>query len=165
MNVLLVEDESETAQLIVNILKRSNWILSNYGMPEITVVMNIQQAIAHAHNVAPDVILLDLKLLDSDIRSTIDKIPTFVRIAPVVVLTKAKDPEIALHCLSQGARDFIDKLSISEKNEILDHAVLLAADENKKRKKEQSQKTMEQLDQVKEKLDKLGHAPSGDNGF
>lgn len=155
MKILLVEDETESIELISAGLKKSSWLCS-YDYPEIIMFMNLQSAIAHAHSVAPDVILLDLKLPDSPLMSTVEKIVEFSRIAPVIVMTNARNPDLAIKCLTQGARDFIDKMDLKDKEEILEHAIQIAVGENKKRRMEAAKKTLDQLDQIKERLEKLG---------
>lgn len=155
MKILLVEDETESIELICSGLRKSSWLCS-YDYPELFTCMNLQTAIAHAHSVTPDVILLDLKLPDSPLHSTVDRIVEFSRIAPVIVMTNARNPDLAIKCLTQGARDFIDKMDLKDKQEILEHAIQIAVGENKRRKQDATKKTLDHLDQIKEQLEKLG---------
>lgn len=80
----------------------------------------------------PDIVILDLGLPDSRGPETIRAIPSIVDRATVIVLTSAVDPETAIRCLGAGAREFVDKMNDLEKSQVLEHAILIAKDEQKK---------------------------------
>jgi len=76
-----------------------------------------------------DIILLDLKLPDSDIESTIEKMLNFTSKIPILVLTGFDDEEIALNSLKKGFQDYIVKGELNAN--ILKRAILYGIERHK----------------------------------
>jgi len=63
-----------------------------------------------------DIILLDLKLKDSDRESTLDKVLKNVNATPIIVLTGLDDKNLALSTLKNGAQDYIVKNELNSQS-------------------------------------------------
>ena len=90
LQILHVEDNLETCQLVKRLLTRSN------SLVKCTTAMTLSKAIEFLENSHFDSILLDLSLPDSEGLDTINRvIETGVQI-PIIVLTGTDDPDITL---------------------------------------------------------------------
>jgi len=76
-----------------------------------------------------DIILLDLKLPDSDIESTIEKMLNFTSKIPIIVLTGTDDEDIALNSLKKGFQDYLVKGELNAN--ILKRAILYGIERHK----------------------------------
>jgi len=76
-----------------------------------------------------DIILLDLKLPDSDIESTIEKVLNLTSEIPIVVLTGFDDEEIALSSLKKGFQDYLVKGELNAN--VLKRAILYGIERHK----------------------------------
>lgn len=85
LKILVVEDDAMSGELI---LARLDKVRAFFPNSKIILVDTMLKALACvAEYPSPDVALLDLSLPDSTIRETIDQIPTFERVCPVVIVT------------------------------------------------------------------------------
>lgn len=103
MRILLAEDEELSAELLQRILK-----------PIITafiVTTTLAETLTVANNCEFDIIIFDLRLLDSDIENSIRAIQSLKRTAnaPLLVVTGMPDPTLKDRCLEAGADGFIPK--------------------------------------------------------
>lgn len=101
LNILLVEDCVEDAELIQNMLLESNL----RETIDFTHFIRLQEAIENLISQVFDVILLDISLLHSQ---GFDTFLTLKNI-PVVILTAADDEEIAIELIAAGAQDYLVK--------------------------------------------------------
>jgi len=76
-----------------------------------------------------DIILLDLKLPDSNTESTINKMLTLTSKIPIIVLTGTDDEEIALNSLKKGFQDYLVKGELNAN--ILKRAILYGIERHK----------------------------------
>lgn len=76
-----------------------------------------------------DIILLDLKLPDSDIESTIEKVLNLTSEIPIIVLTGFDDKEIALNSLKNGFQDYLVKGELNAN--VLKRAILYGIERHK----------------------------------
>ena len=76
-----------------------------------------------------DIILLDLKLPDSDMESTIEKMLHLTSKIPIIVLTGFDDEEIALNSLKKGFQDYLVKGELNAN--ILKRAILYGIERHK----------------------------------
>ena len=76
-----------------------------------------------------DIILLDLKLPDSDIESTIEKMLNLTSKIPIIVLTGFDDEEIALNSLKKGFQDYLVKGELN--SNVLKRAILYGIERHK----------------------------------
>lgn len=103
MRLLLIEDEPSA----VDLTKR---ILGPFAS-RIDDTARLADALSLIQIRAYDVIILDLRLLDSDKDETIEAIPTIKHAAnaPIVVATGWPDPNLKERCLRAGADAFVAK--------------------------------------------------------
>ncbi len=76
-----------------------------------------------------DIILLDLKLPDSDMESTIEKVLNLTSELPIIVLTGFDDQEIALNSLKKGFQDYLVKGELNAN--VLKRAILYGIERHK----------------------------------
>lgn len=103
MRILLAEDEELSAELLERILK-----------PIITafiITKTLEETLTVAANCEFDIIIFDLRLLDSDIEHSIQAIQRLKRAAnaPLLVVTGMPDPTLKERCLQAGADGFVPK--------------------------------------------------------
>jgi signal transduction histidine kinase len=117
--VLAIEDSESDARLL------DMWLS---GFVTTRCDLEVQPSLRRAlHDIAenqPDVVLLDLSLIDSDTQSTIEALPKLAQFAPVVVITGYADELIGFRALRAGAVEFLDKSSLDP--ETLEQVVLRA---------------------------------------
>jgi len=104
-NILLVEDNYETCQLVKKILTRPN---QNFQC-RFDTASTLSGAIRQLHKKPYDNILLDLGLPDSDGIETIEKIHHTSPDTPIVVFTCRDDIEMELESMGRGAEDYFVK--------------------------------------------------------
>ena len=114
--ILIVEDDYSFADLV-------QFQLTTVGFDSeaILSIASIQEAKEAALEFIPEVILLDLNILDSNGISTYDLITSIFPRASVIVLSGLDDKSIALRIVSKGAQDYILKSDI--KPELLEKTI------------------------------------------
>ena len=105
LNLLLVEECAEDAELIQNILLESQLNKSIY----LTHVLRLREAIENLINQVFDVILLDISLDDSQRFDTFLRLQDYGINIPIVILTAADDQELAMELIAAGAQDYLVK--------------------------------------------------------
>lgn len=121
MRVLLSEDEDLSAELLERNLKP---ILTEFQVCK-TLIETRYWVTARDF----DVVLLDLRLTDSDIPSSISAIQeiTHAGNAPVVVVTGMPDPTLERRCKEAGAAGFLPKMdAYSKEKNALHQAIYIA---------------------------------------
>ena len=108
INVLLVEDSPADARLIHELLREAG---------------GRQVAIEHTDCVAaalqfldanrPDVLILDLRLPDSNGLATFRRVLTRAAAVPIIILTGLDDIDLALETIAEGAADYLLKSDLS----------------------------------------------------
>ncbi len=106
--VLLVEDSPSDADLLRQLFRRSGQ--NHWGL---THVERLSDAIAACTETAFDVVLLDLRLPDSEGLDTLAEFRTSVSDLPIVVLTMMDDEALALQVMASGAQDYLVKGQIT----------------------------------------------------
>jgi two-component system sensor histidine kinase/response regulator len=104
MHILIAEDNQDHLELIVDMLKGSfgkQCLIRNYG--------SLQEAIHYLDRQRVDIFLCDLKLPDSPIHHTVEKIKALDDAPPIIVLTSLHDDELAQQLLKEGIQDFLPK--------------------------------------------------------
>ncbi len=104
MHILLAEDNEDHAELISDMLRAS------FG-PQIKILHYslLKEALACLAEKRVDIFLCDLKLPDSGITDTVEKIRTLEDTPPIIVLTSLHDDELAQDLVKQGIQDFLPK--------------------------------------------------------
>lgn len=103
MEILLSEDEELSAELLERILHP---ILTRFD-----VVKTLEATLTFAESHTYDLILFDLRLLDSDIDNSIRAIQhiKMVSPAPLLVVSGMPDPTLKQRCMDAGADGFLPK--------------------------------------------------------
>lgn len=103
MVILLAEDEELSAELLGRILKP---ILTQFD-----VVKTLDETLKRVVEVAYDIIIFDLRLLDSDVENSIRAIQHLKMLSPspLLVVTGTPDPTIKQRCMEAGADGFLPK--------------------------------------------------------
>jgi diguanylate cyclase (GGDEF)-like protein len=109
VRVLLVEDSRTDAALVESLLEHSP-----AARFEVTLVGTLADGLAGLARRAPDVILLDLTLPDSERLQTYRAIRNRSPDVPVVVMTGLQEEGLGRAAVQQGAQDFLVKGSVSE---------------------------------------------------
>lgn len=97
-----------------------------------------------------DIILLDLKLPDSDIESTIEKMLNFTSKIPIIVLTGTDDEDIALNSLKKGFQDYLVKGELNAN--ILKRAILYGIERHKLESKKEIERNIKVALDDKDKM-------------
>ena len=105
--ILVVEDDLSYADLV-------QFQLTTIGCSSVNIIS--VQSIAEVKEVKteidPDVILLDLNILDSNGINTYDQVSTIFPDASLIVLSGMDDQTIALEIVARGAQDYILKSDV-----------------------------------------------------
>ena len=106
--ILIVEDDQVFADLV-------QFQLSTIGfnLEDIIGVRSIKEAEEVKQELEPDVILLDLNILDSNGVKTYDSINDLFPEASVIVLSGLDDQSIALEIVSKGGQDYLLKSNVN----------------------------------------------------
>lgn len=114
--ILIVEDDRSFADLV-------QFQLSTIGfdLADVIAVASIEESIEVKTELEPDVILLDLNILDSNGVSTYDAINELFPEASVIVLSGMDDESVALEIVSKGGQDYLLKSDVNP--QILDRSI------------------------------------------
>ncbi|MEY4572003.1 MAG: Phosphoserine phosphatase RsbU, partial [Bacteroidota bacterium] len=105
--ILVVEDDSTFADIVQFQLSTVGFLSHN-----ILSVQSLSEAREAEIEFIPDVILLDLNILDSNGITTYDSIVSIFPKASVIVLSGMDDRSLALQIVAKGAQDYILKSDI-----------------------------------------------------
>lgn len=108
LNILLIEDNDDHAQMIARHLGRTDEV-----KPRLTRRQRLSEGLIHLTQNTVDVLLLDLGLPDSTMDSTL---PVALRESPdtpIIVLSSIEDRELAVRMVHQGAQDYLCKSEIN----------------------------------------------------
>lgn len=124
IEILLIEDNAMDVRLIQEFLNKNSDF--SYGLESFS---RLSDGLNRLKTKDFDIILLDLKLPDSDMESTIAKMLHLTSKIPIIVLTGFDDEEIALNALKQGFQDYLVKGELNE--HILKRAILYGIERHK----------------------------------
>jgi len=88
---------------------------------ELVVVKGLSEGLRHLDESGADIILLDLKLPDSQGIETFDMVYAQAKGLPIVILTVTDNDEFALEAVQRGAQDYLVKEQVNAKT--LVHAI------------------------------------------
>ena len=103
-NVLLVEDNPGDARLLHEMLKDVQGAQFN-----LTDVARLQDALELLRGQSFDIVLLDLRLPDSQGFDTFTRMSSEFPNVPIVVMTGLQDETVALRAVQEGAQDYLVK--------------------------------------------------------
>jgi len=104
VRILMVEDNPADAEILTEVLAADD-----RSPFRIQWVERLADAIERLSNTQFDVVLLDLKLPDSDGLESIDRIHATSETVPVVVMTGFDDDALAAEAKRRGARGYLVK--------------------------------------------------------
>jgi response regulator of citrate/malate metabolism len=107
-NILIVEDDRTFAELV-----QFQLTTIGFNFEDVIPVSSIQEAKEVKQELEPDVILLDLNILDSSGVRTYDSINELFPDASVIVLSGMDDQAIALEIVSKGGQDYLLKSGVN----------------------------------------------------
>jgi len=120
LEVLLIEDNPGDARLIEEMLReagelpqRADASVATGGELELHHSERLEAGLAHLHEAAVDVVLLDLHLPDSAGLETLEAVVGAAETVPVVVLTGLDDREVGVRAIEHGAQDYLVKDEIT----------------------------------------------------
>ena len=135
INILLIEDNPGDARLIKEYLSEVKNITFNLQICE-----RLSEGIDILESEYIDIILLDLKLPDSEGLKSFDKIFSTAPHVPIIVLTGLNDETTAISAVQKGAQDYLVKDNVE--GDLLIRSVRYAIE--RKRAEEEHQKLLEQ---------------------
>lgn len=104
MHILIAEDNQDHLELIVDMLK------SSFGRQcKIHHHGSLMDALRYLDRQRVDIFLCDLKLPDSPIHNTVERIKALDDAPPIIVLTSLHDDELAQQLVKEGIQDFLPK--------------------------------------------------------
>ncbi|RLP52704.1 MAG: hybrid sensor histidine kinase/response regulator [Ketobacter sp.] len=104
MQILLVEDNSDHAELICDVCEQAF-----SPKPVVHIATRFSDGVEKLLNSNFDLALWDLQLPDSQIADTIKKLKNIVTPVPIVVLTSLNDTELSLGLIRRGIQDYMPK--------------------------------------------------------
>ncbi|MCK5075331.1 MAG: hybrid sensor histidine kinase/response regulator [Calditrichia bacterium] len=145
--ILIVEDDSESADLLIYFLKPENYIIE--------VATDGKQALEVLERYSPDIILLDVMMPEIDGFSVCKKIKdgSITRHIPVIMLTALKELKDRIKAIEAGADDFITKPFDSL--ELLARVRSLLKTKTYFEELQETNKELKEKNQILEKEDKL----------
>jgi PAS domain S-box-containing protein len=119
IRVLLIEDNPGYSEVIRLMLEKDNGTRFDF-----VGVKTLGDGLNHLLGKEVDVILLDLKLPDSQGIETFDRLFAYVQGIPIIVLTVTDNDELAIEAMQKGAQDYLVKEQVDAKS--LVHAIRYA---------------------------------------
>jgi PAS domain S-box-containing protein len=121
IRVLLIEDNPGYSEVIRIILDKEQHIRF-----DLKTATRLSEGLDHLGEDGLDIILLDLKLPDSQGIETFDKVYTRTQNVPIIVLTVTDNDELAIDAVQKGAQDYLVKEQVDAKS--LVHAIRYAVE-------------------------------------
>ena len=100
MKILLLEDDTVLADILLDFLSESN---------EVTHIYTIQEALAKSEESSYDIYIFDVNLPDGDSISLLKELRAFHDETPTIFVTAFEDIKYLKQAFSAGANDFIRK--------------------------------------------------------
>src|SRR3989338_1596133 len=141
VRILLIEDNAEDAALIQEAL-----VAEQGNTFTLTHVRRLSEGLHHLAHHEADVVLLDLRLPDSEGVGTITRVRQQAPEVPVLVLTGSDDTGIAIDAVKQGAEDYLVKGYVQVYPTLLSRAIRYALE--RQRAEEQVRHAHAQTEQL-----------------
>src|SRR5258708_2777611 len=110
IQVLLVEDNADDAELLRQMFKRER-----PGSFNLTHLSRMSEAVSHLATTQVDIVLLDMGLPDGHGLDTVLRARAAAPGAPLIVLTRLDDEELAAKAMKEGAQDYLIKGQIENR--------------------------------------------------
>jgi PAS domain S-box-containing protein len=108
-NVIIIEDDADTAALIFKLLQNIG-----YKTEKILICLRLNDALKLRPNDI-EIIITDLTLPDSTCNATFKTLSNFFPYHPIIVLSGSSEMDIVEQTLNQGAQDYLIKGDIDQK--------------------------------------------------
>ena len=108
LKILIVEDEPSFAQLVQHQLEMLGIDIQN-----VFIATSLSEANSFRDEIDPDLVLLDLTILDSSGLATYDAINKMYFNASIIILSGLDDKELAIQLVSKGAQDYLQKSDVN----------------------------------------------------
>jgi signal transduction histidine kinase len=108
LKILIVEDELSFAQLVQHQLEMLGIDIQN-----VFIATSLSEANSFRDEIDPDLVLLDLTILDSSGLATYDAINKMYFNASIIILSGLDDKELAIQLVSKGAQDYLQKSDVN----------------------------------------------------
>lgn len=108
LKILIVEDEPSFAQLVQHQLEMLGIDIQN-----VFIATSLSEANSFRDEIDPDLVLLDLTILDSSGLATYDAIYKMYFNASIIILSGLDDKELAIQLVSKGAQDYLQKSDVN----------------------------------------------------
>lgn len=99
-SVLIIDDDAAMTEMLKTILEPKSF--------EVFTAHEISEGLEAVHSLGPDVVLLDLNMVDMDGWHACRKIREFSRV-PILVLSVLNKPDAVAKALDEGADDYLIK--------------------------------------------------------
>lgn len=119
LKILIVEDEISFAQLVQHQLE-----ILGIDIQNVFIATSLSEADSLRGEVDPDLVLLDLTIVDSSGMATYDAIYKMYSKASIIILSGLEDKALAIQIVSKGAQDYLQKSDIYV--ELLDRTIRFA---------------------------------------
>lgn len=123
LKIMLIEDDDAHAKIISRYLNQYDEKIS------LTLSSTLNNGLKRVLSEAFHVILLDLRLPDSDINETLDVALARCPDVPIIVLSSIEDKVLARKMVQQGAQDYLCKSDLS--TELLTRAIFYSIERKK----------------------------------
>ena len=161
IKVLLVEDDPGDVKLVRLLLSESAHLY------KVEVSVSVAGAVEHLHDSVFDVVLLDLRLPDSQGTDTVSRIHSECPYTPIVVLTISDNNETGMHAVQIGAQDYLVKgdVTCSLLTRTIRYAIERKRMENERReldkRAENERRELDRKVQMENRLATIGQLASG----
>ncbi len=127
INILILEDNSDDAELIVRKLQKNGF---NFEWKRVETEKDFKKALSEK----PDIILADFKLPSFDGMAAIKLQQEISPDIPLIIVTGTIGEELAVECIKAGASDYVFKDRLSRLSPVVKRA-LKESEEHRERKK------------------------------
>ena len=129
VSVLLLEDNPHEERLIWELLHAANKYPRDYPWFEIECTGQLREGLARLAADEIDVVLFNLRLMDSDQWATFTALQAYATQVPLIMLTGYDEEEWGLRAVQQGAQDYLPKGELTGR--LLARALLYAIERHR----------------------------------
>lgn len=109
-SILIIEDNPGDLFLFTELLESAG-----LGACEVNTLASIEEVMVYQNSIHPDIIFLDLNLVDSRGIETFLTVNGFFPRSPIIILTGLDDKDTSIQAIQAGAQDYLLKGELDEK--------------------------------------------------
>lgn len=109
-SILIIEDNPGDLVLFTELLESAG-----LGGCEVNTLASVEEVMVYQNSIHPDIIFLDLNLVDSMGIETFLTVNGFFPRSPIIILTGLDDRETSIQAIQAGAQDYLLKGELDEK--------------------------------------------------